>query len=146
MLLLDIDHFKNVNDTYGHHGGDRVLVEVAERLSSLARPGDLVARYGGEEFAILLPGTDPSQSREIAERICRGIAAAPIAVGGTRQHRVTVSVGVASVASTGPNVEDLVLAADRALYTAKNAGRNQVAAADETPGLSAPSGTVRVSM
>ncbi len=129
MLLLDIDHFKSVNDTYGHHGGDRVLVEVAERLRSLARPGDLVARYGGEEFVILLPGAGPADTRQIAERICRGIAAAPIAVGGTRQHRVTVSVGAAGMASTGPDIDELVLAADRALYTAKNAGRNQVASA-----------------
>jgi diguanylate cyclase (GGDEF)-like protein len=123
VLLLDIDHFKRVNDTYGHHGGDRVLVEVADRLRRLARPGDLVARYGGEEFAILLPDTDQAQGREIAERMRDGIAASPIAVGGSRRHEVTVSLGVA----TGENVGELVLAADRALYAAKDAGRNRVA-------------------
>lgn len=132
MLLLDIDHFKKVNDTYGHHGGDRVLVEVARRLRSLARPGDLVARYGGEEFAVLLRDTDPARGREIAERIRHGIAAAPIAVGDNRLHRVTISLGVAGMAATSEeNVDDLVLAADRALYAAKDAGRNQVAAADD---------------
>jgi len=133
LLLLDIDYFKKVNDTYGHNGGDRVLVEVAERLRRLARPGDLVARYGGEEFAILLPGIDAARGCEIAERIRHGIATVPIAVGGTRQHRVTVSVGVAAMTSTSEHVDDLVLAADRALYTAKNAGRDQVAAADDVP-------------
>jgi diguanylate cyclase (GGDEF)-like protein len=129
VLLLDIDHFKNVNDTYGHHGGDRVLAEVADRLRHLVRPGDMVARYGGEEFAVLLPDTDTVAGRHIAERIRQGIAAAPIAVGENRQHSITVSVGMAGVASDYENVEDLVLAADRALYAAKNAGRNQVAAA-----------------
>ncbi len=132
MLLLDIDHFKKVNDTYGHQGGDRVLVEVAQRLRSLARPGDLVARYGGEEFAILLRDTDPARGHEIAERIRHGIAAAPIAVGDNRLHRVTISLGVAGMAATSSgNIDDIVLAADRALYAAKDAGRNRVAAADD---------------
>jgi two-component system, cell cycle response regulator len=129
VLMLDIDHFKNVNDTYGHHGGDRVLTEVAERLRRLVRPGDLVARYGGEEFAVLLPDTDTAATHEIAERIRGGIAAAPIDVGANRQHTITVSVGMAGVASEYENIDDLILAADRALYAAKNAGRNQVAAA-----------------
>ncbi|MFI7542089.1 diguanylate cyclase [Actinoplanes sp. NPDC049599] len=127
MLLLDVDHFKRVNDTYGHHGGDRVLVEVAHRISQLVRPGDLVARYGGEEFAILLPATDPEQARVIAERVRGGMAAAPVAVGDTRLHRLTVSVGVAGLHAAGDEADQLVLAADRALYAAKNAGRDRVA-------------------
>ena len=129
MLLLDIDDFKRVNDTYGHNGGDRVLVAVAHRLAQLARPGDLVARYGGEEFAVLMPGTDAAQARIVAERVRRGIGGAPVAVGETRLHQVTVSVGVAASPATGDDPEDLVQAADRALYAAKNAGRNRVAAA-----------------
>ncbi|MFC4063995.1 GGDEF domain-containing protein [Actinoplanes subglobosus] len=126
VLLLDIDHFKNVNDTYGHNGGDRVLVEVTHRLRELVRPGDVVARYGGEEFAVLLPDTMPEQAAEIAERIRRGVSAAPIAVDESRLHAVTVSVGVAGMPAAG-TTDELVLAADRALYAAKNAGRNRVA-------------------
>ncbi|MFF0378043.1 GGDEF domain-containing protein [Actinoplanes missouriensis] len=134
MLLLDIDHFKNVNDTYGHNGGDRVLVEVTHRLRELVRPGDVVARYGGEEFAVLLPATGPEQAREIAERIRRGVGAAPIAVSDSRLVRVTVSVGVAGMPAVATTAE-LVLTADRALYAAKNAGRNRVtSAADSYPG------------
>jgi two-component system cell cycle response regulator len=134
VVLLDIDHFTKVNDTHGHRDGDRVLVEVAKRLQSLARPGDLVARYGGEEFAILLRDTDQARGREIAERIRHGIATAPIAVGDNRLHRVTISLGVAGMAATSArNASDLVLAADRALYAAKDAGRNQVAMAGDLP-------------
>jgi diguanylate cyclase (GGDEF)-like protein len=129
VLLLDIDHFKNVNDTYGHNGGDRILVEVAHRLGSLVRSGDLVARYGGEEFAILLPGTDPATARELAERVRRGIGQIPIAVGESHLHHVTVSIGVAGLPAVGTEADELVLAADRALYAAKNAGRDRVAEA-----------------
>ncbi|BBH71132.1 hypothetical protein ACTI_78170 [Actinoplanes sp. OR16] len=133
MLLLDIDHFKSVNDTYGHNGGDRVLVEVTHRLRELVRPGDVVARYGGEEFAVLLPATGPEQAREIAERVRRGVGAAPIAVADSRVHQVTVSIGVAGMPATATTAE-LVLTADRALYAAKNAGRNRVvSAADAQP-------------
>ncbi|GAA0469081.1 hypothetical protein Ade02nite_31960 [Paractinoplanes deccanensis] len=126
MLLLDIDHFKTVNDTYGHAGGDRVLVEVADRLHAAVRPGDLVARYGGEEFAVLLPGAGPAEAADIADRLRRAIADTPIAVGDNLWHQVTVSVGVA-----GPQMpEEMVLAADRALYASKDAGRDRVTIAE----------------
>ncbi|MEV4346399.1 GGDEF domain-containing protein [Actinoplanes sp. NPDC049596] len=129
MLLLDIDHFKTVNDTYGHAGGDRVLTEVADRLHAAVRPGDLVARYGGEEFAVLLPGAGPAEAADIADRLRRAIAATPIEVDSDHHHQVTVSVGVA-----GPQIaEEMVLAADRALYASKNAGRDRVTIATPTP-------------
>lgn len=128
LLLLDIDHFKRVNDTYGHGGGDRVLIEVTHRLSQLVRPGDLAARYGGEEFAMLLPGATPEETLAVAERIRRGVAAAPIAVSEDVLCHVTVSIGAAGVPALR-DVDELVLAADRALYAAKNAGRDRVAAA-----------------
>jgi diguanylate cyclase (GGDEF)-like protein len=133
MLLLDIDHFKQVNDTFGHDGGDRVLVEVAHRLGQTVRPGDLVARYGGEEFTVLLPSADRSQATEIAERVRRGVGAVPIAVGEGRLHRVTVSVGVAFLPIDTDDASSLVLYADRALYAAKNAGRDRIAVAEEMP-------------
>jgi diguanylate cyclase (GGDEF)-like protein len=133
MLLLDIDHFKQVNDTFGHDGGDRVLVEVAHRLGQTVRPGDLVARYGGEEFTVLLPSADRRQAAEIAERVRRGIGAVPIAVGEGQLHRVTISVGVAFLPTDTHDASSLVLYADRALYAAKNAGRDRIAVADEIP-------------
>jgi two-component system, cell cycle response regulator len=128
LLLLDIDHFKQVNDTYGHGGGDRVLIEVTHRLRALVRPGDLAARYGGEEFAVLLPGATPGETLEVADRIRRGIGGAPIAVGDGVLRAVTVSVGAAGVPALR-DADELVLAADRALYAAKNAGRDRVASA-----------------
>ncbi|GAA1621550.1 GGDEF domain-containing protein [Actinoplanes couchii] len=138
LLLLDIDHFKTVNDTYGHHGGDRVLVEVTARLSALVRPGDVVARYGGEEFAVLLPDTHPTQARAVADRIRQAIADTPIAVSDTENIQVTISVGVADMQSV-PSTEALITAADQALYAAKHAGRNRVATAPTHPSPSRPS-------
>jgi diguanylate cyclase (GGDEF)-like protein len=129
VLLLDIDYFKRVNDTYGHHGGDRALCEVARRLRELSRPGDLVARYGGEEFAILLPNTTPEQVSTVGERIRRGIAITPIAVTGTTLATLTVSIGCAVMPAHCETAEELVLTADRALYAAKESGRNRVVTA-----------------
>jgi diguanylate cyclase (GGDEF)-like protein len=126
LLLIDIDHFKRVNDTHGHHGGDRVLCEVAHRLAVLVRPGDLVARYGGEEFAVLLPHASDADLVAIGERIRRGMATTPIAVDRETLVTVTVSIGAAMFPEHVPTTDDLTLTADRALYAAKEAGRNRL--------------------
>jgi diguanylate cyclase (GGDEF)-like protein len=125
VLLFDIDHFKSVNDTYGHPGGDRVLCEVARRLRDSARIGDIVARYGGEEFGILLPGASDEDMAEISERIRAAVAGVPIAADARTVITVTVSGGTATWGE-GRSSEEVVLAADRALYAAKNAGRNRI--------------------
>jgi two-component system cell cycle response regulator len=126
LLLIDVDHFKRVNDTHGHHGGDRVLCEIARRLGALVRPGDLVARYGGEEFAVLLPRTNSADIAVIGERIRRGMASTPIAVDQQTLVTATISVGAALLPDHVETVADLTLAADRALYAAKEAGRNRL--------------------
>jgi diguanylate cyclase (GGDEF)-like protein len=126
LLLLDVDHFKRVNDTHGHTGGDRVLCEVARRLTAIVRPGDVVARYGGEEFAVLLPHTGEEDVADIGERIRRGIAAPPMAVDLDTLVTVTVSIGGALLPGHAETPAELTLAADRALYAAKEAGRNRV--------------------
>jgi diguanylate cyclase (GGDEF)-like protein len=129
LLLLDVDHFKRVNDTHGHHGGDRVLCEVAERLRTLVRPGDVVARYGGEEFAVLLPNATAADLEDVGQRIRRGIGQTPIGVGRQVLITVTVSVGAAAIPAHVENAAELTFAADRALYAAKQSGRNALVTA-----------------
>ncbi|NJC73131.1 GGDEF domain-containing protein [Planosporangium thailandense] len=129
LLLLDVDHFKHVNDTHGHHGGDRVLCEVAHRLKAVVRPGDIVARYGGEEFAVLLPQVNDADLADVAERIRRCMANTPMAVDAQTLINVTVSVGGALLPDHVDTPDDLTLATDRALYAAKEAGRNRTVTA-----------------
>jgi len=132
-LMLDIDHFKRVNDSLGHAAGDEVLKEIAQRIESQVRASDVAARYGGEEFVILLPNTNTESGILLAERIRSEIASSPIAVGNEEQTEVTVSIGIACTAPRRGDVdlktsgESLVARADVALYRAKSAGRNQVA-------------------
>ena len=126
FLIIDVDHFKSVNDTYGHQAGDRVLVEVGRRMRSMARAGDVVARYGGEEFAVLLPAMTPEAMREIAGRLHEGLSSVPYVIGDDRMLAVTVSIGGVCPTAGTPAVEDLTKIADQALYAAKNAGRNRV--------------------
>jgi diguanylate cyclase (GGDEF)-like protein len=130
LLLIDIDHFKSVNDTYGHQGGDRVLVEVGRRMRAMARDGDVVARYGGEEFAVLLHGADPESLHDVAERFHRGLVSVPFVIGDDLLLAVTVSIGAVCATDGTPAEEDLTRIADQALYTAKDAGRNTVVVAD----------------
>jgi diguanylate cyclase (GGDEF)-like protein len=118
LVLLDIDRFKNVNDSFGHPAGDEVLIEVAARLRETSRKGEVLARLGGEEFVWMLPGTDGEDAVQAAERARRSIAAAPFAVVGA----VTVSAGVCELADAGK--AHLMDRADQALYRAKRYGRN----------------------
>ena len=131
VLLLDIDHFKKVNDTYGHHSGDEVLVRIAQLLSGIARHGDTVARFGGEEFAVLLPETNRLGAAVMAQRIRAVIEKEEIVVEG-RQIPVTVSIGVATLAAEEvESIDQLLNIADRRLYPAKNNGRNRICVSDD---------------
>lgn len=129
LILVDIDFFKEYNDTYGHQSGDRCLKEVANVLNgTLHRPTDFVARYGGEEFAIILPNTDISGGEFTAEKLREGVEALSIVHTSSRaSDHVTISLGVATaVSSQGFSPAMLVAAADQALYGAKQGGRNRV--------------------
>lgn len=126
LLLLDVDHFKRINDTRGHVTGDRVLAEVARRIVEHLRPTDLVARYGGEEFTVVLPNTELAGAAVVAERLREAVAASGFEVespGGPQ--KVTVSLGVAVLEGVEA-AERLFERADRALYLAKQRGRNRV--------------------
>jgi two-component system, cell cycle response regulator len=129
LLLCDIDHFKTVNDTYGHPVGDAVLRGVARLLSAQARAVDLVARYGGEEFAIVLPETDSSAARALAERIRASVAAAELRTS-LGPVKVTLSLGVATFPDVADGKQTLIDRADQALYAAKHAGRNRFVVAE----------------
>jgi diguanylate cyclase (GGDEF)-like protein len=129
LVVIDLDHFKNINDTHGHPVGDLVLVQAADRLRQWARNSDFVARYGGEEFIVLLPNTDDEVALELAERFRQALRRSPVTAPGAQAITVTGSVGVATaVAANGEiDVEQLVVEADRALYQAKSRGRDCVA-------------------
>nr|WP_296067611.1 GGDEF domain-containing protein [uncultured Actinoplanes sp.] len=132
VLLLDVDHFKQVNDSYGHPGGDRVLCEIADRLRAVCRGRAVVARYGGEEFAVILTDTTSPAAAAFAEQLRRSVAAHPIAVNNRTHITVTVSIGLATL-DRDTEAAALTLAADRALYQAKNNGRNQIATTPAQP-------------
>jgi diguanylate cyclase (GGDEF)-like protein len=127
FLVLDLDHFKRVNDTHGHLAGDDVLFGVATLLQRAVRSIDLVARYGGEEFVIVLPETGKQGALAFAERIRDKIATHRYVIAGGQEIHVTSSIGVAIYPSPQlESVEDLFRAADAALYRAKGSGRNLV--------------------
>jgi diguanylate cyclase (GGDEF)-like protein len=127
LLMIDIDHFKKYNDTLGHMAGARLLKEIADILKSSCREVDLVARYGGEEFAIILPETYKEKAYSSAERIRKLTAAHPCHYqDGQPSKRITISIGVSSFPQDSSNKEELISCADKALYVAKETGRNRV--------------------
>jgi diguanylate cyclase (GGDEF)-like protein len=126
-LMIDVDHFKNFNDTYGHACGDDVLRKVSSAIDANLRRGDVAYRYGGEEFSVLLPGTDNVNAEIVAERVRRAIEMIPLDF----DTRVTASVGVAS--GTSARLATVVVAADDAMYSAKSAGRNRTVVEGNNP-------------
>ncbi|MHB1188353.1 diguanylate cyclase [Thiobacillus sp.] len=140
LLLLDIDHFKRVNDTYGHLAGDAVIRGLGELLGREARAIDRVCRYGGEEITVILPETDPDAAARFAERLRAAVEAQPFDVGtGTPLH-LTVSIGVASWPAHADTAQALVAAADAAMYAAKQGGRNRVVRYEPAPAQPAAAG------
>lgn len=129
IFMLDIDHFKKINDTYGHKCGDLVLKKLAATCQQVLREVDIIGRIGGEEFAILLPETDKEQAIEVAERLREAIGNAEVAIENGLPVRFTASIGVTSLTGEDKNMDVLLNIADKALYQAKNAGRNKVVAA-----------------
>jgi diguanylate cyclase (GGDEF)-like protein len=125
VLIIDIDHFKNVNDTYGHAVGDEVLMMMTETAMNYLRNVDVLGRFGGEEFVALLPETDSKSALITAERIRENIEQITIAVDG-KLVSITVSIGVSSYQKGDANIDALMKRADKALYKAKNQGRNRV--------------------
>ena len=148
LAIIDIDHFKLVNDTHGHLAGDRVLRVISDRFKTELREGDLIGRFGGEEFAILLPHTSGTEAGRVAERLRGHIADEPIVVSDGREAAVgcsvTISVGVAELAHTRQDLDELLAVADAALYQAKAEGRDRIcimAPGLDEPQLPVPPGT-----
>lgn len=130
--IADIDHFKHVNDKYGHPAGDEVLCALASILREAARGTDVVARIGGEEFGLIFPDADANQARLVAERIRAAVEQARMPVPGGPELQVTVSIGLSGMAPEAP-IDAALARADAALYQAKNSGRNRVATAPVSP-------------
>jgi diguanylate cyclase (GGDEF)-like protein len=124
-MMIDIDHFKSINDAHGHATGDAVIQGVVKRALESLRQSDSIGRIGGEEFAVLLPETGLSAAYDVAERLRAHMAARPI-IAGHEAVTCTVSIGVAQLSAQDGTIDDLLHRADLALYAAKNNGRNRV--------------------
>jgi diguanylate cyclase (GGDEF)-like protein len=136
-LLLDLDHFKQINDTYGHVAGDQVLVHTTKTVRECLRQDEIIGRYGGDEFVILLPGSDGAQGQQIAERLRSKMVSQTIATS-KGDLSLTFSLGLAELREThSTSLEMLLDLADQALYAAKRAGRNQLASSPHAEDLSA---------
>ncbi|MFZ5632422.1 MAG: diguanylate cyclase [Bacillota bacterium] len=130
LAMIDIDHFKKVNDTYGHQAGDLLLKEVARLISRSVRENDFVCRYGGEEFSVIMPATAKTAAMEVADRIRSRIEGTLFSCAEREPLSITVSAGVACFPEDAANTDDLILFSDTALYTAKRSGRNRVVGYD----------------
>ncbi len=126
LLMIDIDHFKRINDTFGHPAGDAVIVETVSRIQGCIRNFDFLARYGGEEFVVILPEADGNQANLVAERILKMVNEKLFPLSERDQEQLTVSIGVASHPQDSGSTEGLIRAADEALYYCKNNGRNRI--------------------
>ena len=132
LLLLDIDNFKDFNDTYGHLEGDKVLVRMGRMINACLRRMDTAYRYGGEEFTIVLPGTHGEEARTVAERLRSAVAAEDFSAGKAVDVKITISIGVTQYRQ-GEAVADFVQRADQAMYQSKQSGRNRVSCSFEEP-------------
>jgi len=126
--MLDIDHFKEVNDTWGHNGGDIVLRRVAHLIRDALREGDILGRIGGEEFAAVLAGADKEHALEVAQRIRSAVENSAVILPDEQTVQVTLSMGLAPATKQDVSLDDLLYKADKALYQAKNSGRNMIMA------------------
>jgi diguanylate cyclase (GGDEF)-like protein len=126
LMILDIDHFKRINDTYGHQAGDAVLAGIAERVLAKARKVDLTARYGGDEFVILLPDTAAEDALLLAERLHQAVSSEPLMLANDNSVNLTVSIGVATYPTHASSIDELIRRADEALYWIKSHGRNRI--------------------
>jgi two-component system cell cycle response regulator len=133
VLMVDVDHFKSVNDRFGHASGDRALRLIADSLRVNTRVFDSVARYGGEEFVVVMPGTSPEEASAAGERLRAAVELIEFATSENQPIPLTVSVGVAGASSAVGSPELLLHAADAALYDAKRNGRNRVEVARAAP-------------
>jgi len=131
LLMLDLDHFKLINDTYGHAAGDAALRDFAALCEATLRRPDLFARWGGEEFVALLPGADAAAAAAVAERVRKQTSRRTTAPDGIVAYRQTVSIGIAGPERAHPSFDHVLYQADRALYVAKSQGRNRIAIAEE---------------
>jgi diguanylate cyclase (GGDEF)-like protein len=133
VMLIDVDHFKRFNDTYGHQAGDEALRKVGAALLAAVRASDVVCRYGGEEFLVFLPECEAAEAMSKAEALRAAVQAIPLRVGGEAIPPISASFGVAMFPTVSDNRVELIQLADRALYRAKDAGRNRVMMAEPHP-------------
>jgi len=142
LVLFDIDRFKSINDSFGHYAGDHVITQIADICLQQKRKSDIIARFGGEEFLILLPETELAAAQRVGERLRRKIEVSTFSVV-SNAITTTISIGVAEANPTMASIFDLIKLADKALYIAKDSGRNRVCAAVPAMGEGASSTEIR---